>query len=122
MARQAALQRLEDVGLSSFVKHRPDTLSGGQQQRVAIARALVTQPALVIADEPTANLDSETARAIIGLMGELNAKERTTFLFSTHDQRLLDRVNRRIRLEDGCMIGEGTRSWEHGSKSLSETS
>lgn len=106
-ARRAALERLDEVGLSQHVKHRPDNLSGGQQQRVAIARALVTQPALVIADEPTANLDSDTARTIIGLMRELNAKAQTTFVFSTHDQRLLDQVKRMIRLEDGHIIDEG---------------
>ena len=105
-ARRVALDCLDEVGLSCFVKHRPDTLSGGQQQRVAIARALVTQPALVIADEPTANLDTDTARTIIGLMRDLNAKAHTTFLFSTHDQRLLDQVKRLIRLEDGCIINE----------------
>jgi putative ABC transport system ATP-binding protein len=106
-AREKALSRLEEVGLSDFVRHRPDRLSGGQQQRVAIARALVTNPSLVIADEPTANLDSDTSRKIIGLMRNLNEKEEATFIFSTHDQRLLDQVKRLVRLEDGRIVDGG---------------
>jgi len=104
-----ALSRLQEVGLSEFIRHRPAKMSGGQQQRVAIARALVNDPSLVIADEPTANLDSETARMIIGLMRELNEKEATTFIFSTHDQRLLDRVKRLVRLEDGRIVDGGMK-------------
>lgn len=109
-AKKCALQRLNQVGLSEFVKHRPDKLSGGQHQRVAIARALVSNPALVIADEPTANLDSKTAVKIIGLMRDLNKKEGVTFVFSTHDQRLLGQVDRLIQLEDGQVYGEEKRS------------
>jgi putative ABC transport system ATP-binding protein len=105
--RKKALRRLEDVELSDFIHHRPDKMSGGQQQRVAIARALVTDPSLVIADEPTANLDSGTSRKIIGLMRELNNRGDTTFIFSTHDQRLLDQVKRLIRLEDGKILDGG---------------
>jgi len=105
-AKNRAFQRLEQVDLSPYVQHRPDKLSGGQQQRVAIARALVNNPYLVIADEPTANLDSKTAMKIVSLMRDLNQKEKTTFIFSTHDQRLLDSVYRLIHLEDG-MILEG---------------
>ena len=105
--KRQASKRLEEVGLSEFIHHRPDKLSGGQHQRVAIARALVTAPSIIIADEPTANLDSDTSRKIIGLMRELNEKERTTFIFSTHDQRLLDRVKRLIRLEDGKIVDGG---------------
>jgi putative ABC transport system ATP-binding protein len=106
-AKTRALSRLDEVGLSEFTSHRPFKMSGGQQQRVAIARALATEPSLVIADEPTANLDSETARTIINLMRELNEKDGTTFLFSTHDQRLLKRVKRLIRLEDGRIVNGG---------------
>ena len=106
-AKEKALWRLDEVGLSDFVSHRPDKMSGGQQQRVAIARALVTGPSLVIADEPTANLDSDTSRKIIGLMRNLNEKEKTTFIFSTHDQRLLDQVKRLVRLEDGKILDGG---------------
>jgi putative ABC transport system ATP-binding protein len=105
-AEKRTLHRLEQVGLSGFLKHRPDKLSGGQQQRVAIARALITNPALVIADEPTANLDSTNALKIVALMRELNSKEKTTFIFSTHDQRLLSNVDRLIQLEDGRIMEE----------------
>jgi putative ABC transport system ATP-binding protein len=100
-ARQKALARLDLVGLSAVARHRPDKMSGGQQQRVAVARALITDPALVIADEPTANLDSDTALQLIALMREINHGQGTTFVFSTHDPRLLDHVQRRIRLQDG---------------------
>ena len=105
-AREEACYRLQEVELSEFMLHRPDKLSGGQQQRVAIARALVTHPSLIIADEPTANLDSKTAFKIVSLMRELNQKENTTFIFSTHDQRLLDKVYRLIHLEDGMIVEE----------------
>ena len=103
-ANRIAMYRLEQVGLSDFVKHRPDKLSGGQQQRVCIARALVTNPSLVIADEPTANLDSDTAMRIVELMRDLNNNEKTTFIFSTHDQRLLGKMNRLVRLVDGMIM------------------
>jgi putative ABC transport system ATP-binding protein len=103
-ARTQALSRLEEVGLSDLINNRPAKMSGGQQQRVSIARALVNNPSLVIADEPTANLDSETARMIIDIMRELNEKDHITFIFSTHDQRLLERVKRLVRLEDGKIV------------------
>lgn len=108
-ARERAQQRLAEVGLADFVGHRPDKMSGGQRQRVAIARALVTEPDLVIADEPTANLDSDTSHRIIELMRRLNDAEGTTFVFSTHDPRLLDQVKRLVRLEDGKIAGEENR-------------
>lgn len=108
-AKDRALKRLNEVGLGETLTQRPAKMSGGQQQRVAIARALVTDPSLVIADEPTANLDSETARMIITIMRELNEKEATTFIFSTHDQRLLDQVKRLVRLEDGKIVNGGSR-------------
>ncbi len=102
--REAAKDRLDEVGLADFMHHRPDKLSGGQRQRVAIARALVTKPLLIFADEPTANLDHETASSIIDLMKELNETDKATFIFSTHDQRLIDRVKRVVRLEDGRIV------------------
>ena len=104
-AKSRALACLAEVGIEQYARHRPDQLSGGQRQRVSIARALATRPRLVIADEPTANLDSDTALRIVDLMRELNRREQTTFLFSTHDQRLLDHVDRRIELADGRLRG-----------------
>jgi putative ABC transport system ATP-binding protein len=105
-AREKALAHLDIVGLSAVARNRPDKMSGGQQQRVAVARALVTDPSLVIADEPTANLDSDTALRLIALMREINEAQGTTFVFSTHDQRLLDHVQRRIRLQDGRILAQ----------------
>ena len=109
-ARKQALARLKEVGLSELIHNRPAKMSGGQQQRVSIARALVNNPSLVIADEPTANLDSVTAHMIIDLMRELNEKDEITFIFSTHDQRLLDRVKRLLRLEDGKIVSGEVRA------------
>jgi putative ABC transport system ATP-binding protein len=99
--RQRVRQMLEAVGLEEVARHRPDELSGGQQQRVAIARALVTEPTLVLADEPTANLDSETGKAIIDLMHNLSRERGTTFIFSTHDPMIMERADRRVQLKDG---------------------
>ena len=100
-ARERARRALEQVGLRDFARHRPDELSGGQRQRVAVARALVTEPALVLADEPTANLDSATGEAIIDLMLDINRRQRTTFIFSTHDPRVMAHAHRVVRLSDG---------------------
>ena len=99
--RQRASAALIDVGLARFKNSLPDKLSGGQRQRVAIARALVVDPKLVIADEPTANLDSENSRMVIDLMREMNRARKVTFVFTTHDPRLLDHVDRKILLRDG---------------------
>jgi putative ABC transport system ATP-binding protein len=92
---------LKEVGLEGLERRRPDEMSGGQQQRVAIARAIVTHPAIVLADEPTANVDSATADSLLDLMQRLNNDSGITFLFSTHDQRVMDRAHRIIRLQDG---------------------
>lgn len=104
--RKRAKAMLDEVGLIEKCNVRPDELSGGQRQRVAIARALVTEPALVIADEPTANLDSETSERVLELMQRLNLMHSTTFLISTHDPRVLRYVTRRIQLKDGSIVEE----------------
>ena len=101
--RQKVEQLLERVGLSTHMTHRPNELSGGQRQRVSIARALVGKPKIVLADEPTANLDSVTGKEIIDLMHEINQTEHTTFLFSTHDEGVVSRVNRVIHIRDGVL-------------------
>ena len=95
---------LEKVGIREYANHRPSELSGGQRQRVAIARALVTRPGIVLADEPTANLDSVTGQNILDLMKELNRTEKTTFIFSTHDQRVMNHANAIVRLADGKFV------------------
>ena len=94
---------VEEVGLKEYIEHKPYELSGGQRQRVAIARALVTKPDIVLADEPTANLDSETGRKILGLMRELNDVEKTTFIFSTHDPEVLNYAKHVVRIKDGAI-------------------
>ena len=98
---------LERVGIGAYLKHRPNELSGGQRQRVAIARALVSHPKLVLADEPTANLDSVTGGQILALMKELNHQEGVTFLFSTHDHRVMELANRIIQVQDGRIVDDG---------------
>jgi putative ABC transport system ATP-binding protein len=101
--RRRVYALLEALGISELAHHRPDEMSGGQQQRVSIARALITEPALVLADEPTANLDSETGKAIIELMHELNKTHGTTFVFSTHDPKVMERASRLIHIRDGII-------------------
>ncbi len=100
---------LLDVGLKDFMRRKPSQLSGGQQQRVAIARALVKQPKLILADEPTANLDSKTGQEVLELMVQLNQKTEATFLFSTHDQMVMDYARRLIRLKDGHIESDEKR-------------
>ena len=102
--RDRVVKLCEDVGLAPYVKHRPDELSGGQRQRVAIARALITQPELVLADEPTANLDSKTSEQIIALMQQLNQERGVTFLFSTHDPRVMQHAKRVVYIADGRIV------------------
>ena len=104
--RKRVGQALESVGLAARANHRPDLLSGGERQRVAVARAIVHRPSLVLADEPTANLDTRNATQLIDLMRDLNRTLGLTFLFSTHDQRLLEHTPRIIRLTDGRVASD----------------
>lgn len=108
--QQRVMAILNEVGLAGLEHRRPDELSGGQQQRVAIARAIVTRPAIVLADEPTANVDSVTADALLDLMQKLNREDGISFLFSTHDQRVMDRARRLIRLRDGRIESDEVRA------------
>jgi len=107
--RRRAMELLGRVGLQGLENRRPPTLSGGQQQRVAVARAIVTRPRLVLADEPTANLDSETGAKLLDLMRELNRAENMTFVFSTHDPMVMDYSRRLIRLHDGLVASDERR-------------
>ena len=99
-----ANELLKAVGLEDRINDRPSRLSGGQQQRVAVARALASKPRFVLADEPTANLDSKSTNDLLDIMRELNQKEGITFIFSTHDKRVIDRAKRIITLEDGKVL------------------
>lgn len=101
---QRAVELLEKVGLGDKMNNRPGKLSGGQQQRVAVARALASKPKFVLADEPTANLDSTSTTQLLDIMYKLNQEENITFVFATHDQRVMDRAKRIIKLEDGKII------------------
>lgn len=103
------MQLLEEVGIAEQANKRPSEMSGGQQQRVAVARALASRPKFVLADEPTANLDSKSAENLLDLMLKLNKEEQVTFIFSTHDQRVIDRARRVITLEDGKIVKDETR-------------
>jgi putative ABC transport system ATP-binding protein len=108
LKRRTAMM-LEEVGLKGLEARRPGELSGGQQQRVAVARALIKEPLLVLADEPTANLDSDTGREILDLMVELNRRHGTTFVFSTHDPMVMEYARRLVRLHDGRITGDERR-------------
>jgi putative ABC transport system ATP-binding protein len=99
--REKVLKMLSEVGLAKFIKHRPDELSGGQRQRVAIARALVTNPKMVLADEPTANLDSATGEEILKIMKKMNEEHHTTFIFSTHDSNIMKYAKKIYNIRDG---------------------
>lgn len=106
--QQRAEQLLTQVGLADRRHNRPSALSGGQQQRVAVARALASCPRFILADEPTANLDSRSAENLLQIMAEMNRTEKATFIFSTHDQRVIDRARRVITLEDGKIVSDLT--------------
>jgi putative ABC transport system ATP-binding protein len=122
--RRRRVQRyLEVVELSGFAHHRPNQLSGGQRQRVAIARALAVHPKVILADEPTANLDHKTGGRILRLMRRINRQTGTTFVFSTHDQRVIDMAIRRVDLEDGEIVRLGVRSgkeWVYAMERINE--
>ncbi len=100
---------MEAVGLADRMQNRPSELSGGQQQRVAVARALAPKPAFILADEPTANLDSKSTANLLDMMARLNKEENITFVFSTHDQRVIDRARRVVTLEDGKVLSDHSR-------------
>ncbi len=107
---QRVMDTLKAVGLQGLEQRRPDEMSGGQQQRVAIARAIVTRPAIVLADEPTANVDSETAKSLLNMMANLNKQQGITFLFSTHDQHVMDKARRIIQVHDGRIESDSAKS------------
>ena len=107
--RERTMALLHEVGLEGMEDRRPAKLSGGQQQRVAVARALIKNPQIILADEPTANLDSETGKAVLELMRQMNEKHRTTFIFSTHDKMVMEFARRLVKLHDGRIIDD-TRS------------
>lgn len=100
---------LDDVGLANMHDRRPAELSGGQQQRVAVARAIASHPSIVLADEPTANLDSKTGQGLLKMMAEMNQKKGVTFIFSTHDRMVMDYAGRIIRLKDGLVFDDQTK-------------
>ncbi len=103
---EKSLKILNEVGLEGFAKRRPNEMSGGQQQRVALARAIVAEPKVVLADEPTANLDSATGKSVLELMLKLNQEKGTTFIFSTHEKMVMDFSKRLLLLEDGKIVEE----------------
>ncbi len=107
--QKRVLELLRSVGIEDQADKRPSKLSGGQQQRVAVARALASKPAFVLADEPTANLDSKSTSQLLDIMAKLNQEEGMTFIFSTHDQRVIDRAKRVVTLEDGMIISDISR-------------
>ena len=104
------IELLEAVGLKDQMQKRPTQLSGGQQQRVAVVRALAPHPRFILADEPTANLDSHSTTQLLDVMARLNEKEKVTFVFSTHDQRVIDRAHRVVTLVDGKIVSDEVRS------------
>ena len=103
---QRTKELLEAVGIGDRIKSRPSKLSGGQQQRVAVARAMASKPEFILADEPTANLDSKATTSLLELMSVMNKKFNTTFIFATHDQRVMDKARRIVTIEDGKILSD----------------
>ena len=119
--RQEKVRKLFlEIGLNGLEDRRPAELSGGQQQRVAVARAMVTEPALILADEPTANLDSVTAISLLDVMEHLNRVTGTTFMFSTHDPQVMERAHRLIRMRDGKIVSDEAQGENEASVSANE--
>jgi len=106
---ERAMELLDEMGIKEKAHHKPSELSGGQQQRVAVARALASNPRFILADEPTANLDSSSTSNLLDLMARMNEEEKATFIFSTHDQRVIDKAKRIITLEDGKIVSDVTK-------------
>ena len=106
---EQAKKLLLEVGLSDRLNNRPSELSGGQQQRVAVARALASKPRFILADEPTANLDSKSTENLLDIMAKLNKEDHMTFIFSTHDQRVIDKARRVVTLVDGKIVSDERR-------------
>lgn len=104
--RKKTIKLLEELDIGEYADRRPNAMSGGQQQRVAVARAIASEPMLVLADEPTANLDSETAGSLLDLMRNLNKTKEITFIFSTHDPMVMERAERLVKLKDGTIVGD----------------
>lgn len=104
-----AMELLEEMGIADKADKRPSELSGGQQQRVAVARALASKPKFILADEPTANLDSKSTSNLLDMMAKMNKEEHATFVFSTHDQRVIDKARRVVTLEDGKIVSDVTK-------------
>jgi putative ABC transport system ATP-binding protein len=113
--RRRVLDLFGRIGMNGMEDRRPGKLSGGQQQRVAVARAVVGRPAIVLADEPTANLDSVTSEALLDVMEQLNRAERVTFVFATHDQRVMERARRLVRLVDGVIASDDRKAPVHAA-------
>jgi putative ABC transport system ATP-binding protein len=108
--REKARAVLDDVGLKGKYNRRPAELSGGQQQRVAVARAIVSSPAIVLADEPTANLDSKTGQGLLEMMQAMNTEKQITFIFSTHDRMVMEYARRLVKLKDGRLVDDEAKS------------
>ena len=100
------MELLDEMGIADKANQRPSELSGGQQQRVAVARALASRPKVILADEPTANLDSKSTSNLLDMMAQMNKEEKATFVFSTHDQRVIDKAKRIVTLQDGKVISD----------------